>query len=1066
MGLAVCGQPTEAGVALTLTPAAISNTYSGVVTLQVTGLTNAGQTVVVQKYLDANGDGIIDAGDWLIQQFTLTDGQPGMVLGGVTNFNVPGDMDTIAGQITAQLLVSTDFSQQIAGNYLFKLSSPSGLSTNSFAVTNFPYAQKFTGTVMSNGVAEPYAGVLLFRAAGGSDTGNPVGGAVANGSGSYTIPAPPGRYELVAFKNNFVANASAAGSLVLVNGATLTTNLSLIPATTSISGRVVDAANAGLGLPGLLVAAQNKAQGLLGLCETDTNGNFSAGVTANQWQLNGSSSGLALLGYVGLQGKGNYNTATGSISGLTFRLTKATALVYGTVQDVYGNPLPGVVAVYASDQNNNGNGQFQADGYTDAGGHYVVAVVGGLGSNDVWQVQVDNASSFLNDNFSQPPIDQSGGANITAGQAVLANISALPATNQITGNVKFNGVDLVGLSVNAYSQDTNNYQAQTTTDGAGNYTLIVGNGTWNVSVNCQGDNSSLQSILGNANYQCPCGPSVTISNNNSAGNNIVVPGGGSGVIFGYLTNSSGGGIGGVTVYLQNECNGQGYSQTTAANGYYAATVPYGSYNVNVDCGGLNADGYQCLNGTNINFASASLELDFTAQSNGGGGPTTLYGLVRDTGGNNIIGVTVFASNGKGVLDSTTTDGNGYYGFAVGNGTWDVSVSCSELNALGYACVSDEVTNLNLGMAELDFAVPFGGAFTPVEITTTAVPDALVGMAYSQQLSAVGGQAPYVWSLDPGSLLLPVGVLLATNGVISGAITTNDLGTNYFLVDVTDDLGNTASQAFSLTVYPILTIATNALPSGTVGAPYSAQVLVSGGDPLYLGNSPDGYGAYFPAGSLPPGLNFSYGIITSSNEYFVIAGTPTNSGTYPFTMGAYDADQNEVQANYSITIGSASLKITTSSLNNATVGVAYLAQLTGSGGTPPYTWAIANGSQPPPATLTLATNGVLAGVPAARGTNSFIVRLTDHNALSVTHTLTLITNPKPQLSAMGNTSGTQFQLLLVGAAGQNYTLQVATNLQSADWTSLYTTNSATTNAYVLVDRNATNQQRFYRVLIGP
>ena len=1062
-GLAALCQPVSATVAFTLTPAAISNSYSGTITLQVTGLPSAGETVVVQKYLDANGDGNIDAGDFPVQQFSLTDGQPGMVIGGVTNFNVPGDTDSVTGQITAKLNLAMDFSQLITGNYLFKLSSPSGFVTNTFAVTNFPYAQKFTGTVVSNGVAVPYAGVLLFPASGGNGPGNPVGGAVANGSGIYTIPAPVGTYGLIAFKSNFVAGLTS--SLVLGSGATVSTNLSLIAATNTITGRVVDASNSNLGLPGLLVVAQNKSQGLLAINETDTNGNFSVGVTANTWQFESDSAGLALLGYVGPQNKPSFDTTTGSVSGVTISLPKATALVYGTVKDIYGNPLTGVVDVYAADQNNSGNGQYQVDGYTDAGGNYLVGVVGGLGSSDVWQVDIDNSSSYPNDNFSQPLFNQNGGTNIIVGQALPVNFTALPATNQITGNVKFNGTNLAGLNVYANTEDTNNFLAQATTDSGGNFTLIVGNGTWYVSVNCQGNNNSLQSILGNASYECPCGPTISIAGNSSTGNNIVVPASGSGQIFGYLTNSSGGGISGVTVNLQNECTGQGYSTTTAGNGYYSTTIPYGNYNVNVDCGGLNADGYQCLSSTNVTLASASLDLNFTAQSSGGGFPT-LSGYVQNSLGSGVVGVTVSAGNGLGASYSTTTDKNGYYHFSVGNGTWDVGVSCSGLNTLGYACVSDEVTNINSDTAALNFIVQSGGSSTPLAITTTALPGALVGAVYSQQLNASGGQAPYVWTLDPGSLLLPPGVLLFTNGVISGTLNTNDLGTNYFLVDVTDNLGNTASQFLSLTVYPYLTIATNALPSGTVGTAYSAQVLVAGGDPLYLGSSPDGYTAYFPSPNLPPGLAFTYGTITSSNEYFVISGNPTTTGTYPFTMGAIDADGNEVQANYSITIGAASLRITTSSLSNATVGVPYSMQLAGSGGATPYTWTIPNGSLQPPAALSLTTNGLLSGVPAASGTNIFSVRLTDHNGLTATHSFTLVTNPKPQLSAAVRLSGTQFQFLIVGAVGQNYTLQFVTNLASGNWTSLFTTNNASTNEYVVADSNATNQQRYYRVLIGP
>ena len=110
-----------AAVGFTLNPSSVSNTYGGTITLQVTGLTNT-ETVVVQKFLDANTNGVIDGADLLVQQFNLTDGQAS-VIGGVTNFNVPGDTDATAGQITAQLnFQNGDFAQRIVGNYAYRLS--------------------------------------------------------------------------------------------------------------------------------------------------------------------------------------------------------------------------------------------------------------------------------------------------------------------------------------------------------------------------------------------------------------------------------------------------------------------------------------------------------------------------------------------------------------------------------------------------------------------------------------------------------------------------------------------------------------------------------------------------------------------------------------------------------------------------------------------------------------------------------------------------------------------------------------------------------------------------------
>ena len=1080
LGVAACQQiesTARATVTFNATPSAVSNTYSGFITLQVAGLTN-GETVVVQKFLDLNTNGIIDASDWLVQQFSLTDGQAGMVIGGIVNSNVPGDTDSTGGQITAQLSFQNgDFMQNIAGQYAFKLSSPGGHFapiTNLFSITNVPYAQKFTGNVVSNrsSTTLPNAMVLLFgppRPGKNGPGGPPLAGGIANNAGSYTIPAPPGTYMVVAFKGNYLGDFSMPPILTLGSGQTLTTNLTLTNATSSISGSLVDANNSGIGLPGILLSA-NANSGLMGVGFTDTNGNYTLGVQSGsgQWGLSFDDTSLIVHGYLGLQNKTNVNAGQTNVA---LAVPKATALFYGSVKDGLGNPLPGI-DVYAYDNNNQ---LYQTDGYTDANGKYVAGVLGGLGGNDPWSVQISSDSSPTNYIFSQPAFAQAGGTNLSAGTAVQVKFTALLATNHITGWLKDNnGNPIAGVWVwaNATINGADYNQGGASTDSNGNYSLNVANGTWTVGIStCSDCNDGLP-----GGYLSPANQSVVIANNNGTANFTALAA--NNHITGHLTNAvTGQGIANVGIPAWATINGVQYMQyaRTDGNGFYSNNLVNGTWSVNVNCGNcsdcLSSSLYQCPDGQTVLIANNSQVVDFAAQ------PATPLQITTSTLPPGTVGA--FYSESLGA-----TGGQPSYNWWLPGGTMslppgqsgDMSFS-SDGTISGtpgtagtfsfWVGVSDNGSPPNVVTQMVSITIT-GGSSGPLQITTTTLPDGIVGGSYSPQLNASGGQSPYTWSLTPGSLALPGGLNLSNGGSISGTPTSAPFGgTNYyFSVRVTDNVANTVDQLLSLTIYPALTMSASALPNGTAGLAYSAQILVSGGNHNYFAG-PGGYypgpGGFIPFGSLPPGLNVSDGAITSSNEFFVISGTPTNSGTFSFTMGVYDGDANWVQNNYSITIASSSLQITTTSLSNAAVGSAYTNQLQASGGTTPYTWTIANGSQPLPSALTLSTSGLISGVPASSGTNIFIVRLTDHNSLTVTRSLTLITDPKPVLSLPVWLTN-RFQMRLTGATNQTYSVQVSTNLVSTNWFTLMTTNLSASPA-LIQDNQATNKQRFYRVKVG-
>jgi len=88
--------------------------------------------------------------------------------------------------------------------------------------------------------------------------------------------------------------------------------------------------------------------------------------------------------------------------------------------------------------------------------------------------------------------------------------------------------------------------------------------------------------------------------------------------------------------------------------------------------------------------------------------------------------------------------------------------------------------------------------TPIITTASELPEAALGQAYSQQLSAVGGTPPYSYSLALGTV--PPGLSLSTNGLVSGTPTSGGIFT--FTVQVTDAATNSSQKEFLLRSFAV------------------------------------------------------------------------------------------------------------------------------------------------------------------------------------------------------------------------------------------------------------------------
>ncbi|WP_428964907.1 fibronectin type III domain-containing protein [Micromonospora fluostatini] len=165
------------------------------------------------------------------------------------------------------------------------------------------------------------------------------------------------------------------------------------------------------------------------------------------------------------------------------------------------------------------------------------------------------------------------------------------------------------------------------------------------------------------------------------------------------------------------------------------------------------------------------------------------------------------------------------------------------------------------------------------------------------------------------------------------------------------------------------------PAGEVGAAYQVTLTVTGGTAPFVWS--------VSAGALPPGLTL--GAATG-----VLAGTPTQAGSYPFTVRVTDASGFSDTRPATVTIATApTLDFPPPPPGKAFQPYSY--QLTVSGGSGPFAWSVSAGALPPGLALGAAT-GLLSGTPTAAGTFAFTVRVTDSFARSATRPVSLVVDP--------------------------------------------------------------------------
>lgn len=311
---------------------------------------------------------------------------------------------------------------------------------------------------------------------------------------------------------------------------------------------------------------------------------------------------------------------------------------------------------------------------------------------------------------------------------------------------------------------------------------------------------------------------------------------------------------------------------------------------------------------------------------------------------------------KGITDVQGMGGTGFQRQVKSHGIWFPVFNLAHAKPLGD-------TNTD-GQEEYD---PDSVALNevPLTIVSASPPPTPAGQTVNHVFTAVGGQPPYMWSMQPND---PEGFHLdAGSGLLSGR--SADPLTLPYTLTVTDSMGAVAATMGALVVTPAepLTIVTTSLPDATVSQPYEALLTATGGMPPYAWSTDS--------------LDFTCDPTTA-----LLTGTPVEAGSFPFALTVTDSQQSTASRQVTLRVAGVLEIMTDSTLRPAAPGAAYRLKFDAEGGAAPYEWTALDAL---PAGWSLSSDGVLTGTaPRQEQFHRFTLRVTDSAGRSYRKTFDL------------------------------------------------------------------------------
>ncbi|MBB5033349.1 putative Ig domain-containing protein [Prosthecobacter vanneervenii] len=368
-----------------------------------------------------------------------------------------------------------------------------------------------------------------------------------------------------------------------------------------------------------------------------------------------------------------------------------------------------------------------------------------------------------------------------------------------------------------------------------------------------------------------------------------------------------------------------------------------------------------------------------------------------------------------------------YTYSIGSGSLPAGLTMSSTGVISGTPTSSAAATFTVVAADIYSCTGTASyTLTPacpaIVVSPTTLPSGSINTAYSQTISASGGNGTYTYSVSSGTL--PAGLSLnSSTGVVSGTPTSSNGAGVSVTFKATDIYGCFGTRTATFIICPVVTLTPATLPAPVVGTAYSQTLAGSGGATPYTFS--------LASGTLP-----TWATLSSSG---VLSGTPTSTTAATFSVKATDANGCSGTLSYTITPVCPTISITQSTLPQGTIGTAYSTTLSATGGTAPYgSWTITSGTLP--AGLNLSAAGVISGTPTATASpaTTITVRTTDTYGCQGSKSITLQICPIVTLAPTTLTTpvvGTAYSQTITASGGTApYTYTLASGSLPA-WASL-------------------------------